>query len=497
MRIPWLIGAYKGRSGAVDLSETINLFPELDLHGKAQIAWYGRPGLKLWSNTGISRSGRGLHSAFGKLFAVIGDEFIWLDSDGTKTSIGTIETTKGTVSMAHNLTQVMLVDGIYAYIYDNHAKTFTKISGTDLHDVVMVTEQDGYFIVNIKDTGYFAISALNNGLSWSALDTANAEGYPDDIMGIVSLQRRLWLIGKESSEIWADTGGADFPFERISGSSADIGCAAAHTIVSIDNSILMLSNHGQIVRFSGFTPIVKSPPQVDYQIARYAKIDDAFAYGMIFEGHAWYVITFPSGDVTWVYDLTTELWTKWSSVSFISTVEYPKFCGSSYAKLGLKHLILDYNTGMIYELKSDYYTDYEYPINCVGTGQIIHVDNSRIRHSELEIEFEPGVGAEFYYVTDQSRRYVFDTDGAYVSQASGTGDATTPYPQISLDYTDDAGASWSVPRIINVGQQGDYINRVVARRLGESRSRAYRIKMSDPVKWAIVSAYLQAEIINE
>jgi hypothetical protein len=62
-------------------------------------------------------------------------------------------------------------------------------------------------------------------------------------------------------------------------------------------------------------------------------------------------------------------------------------------------------------------------------------------------------------------------------------------PQIEMTYSDDNARTWSTPRLASGGRIGKYRTRAIWRRLGRSRKRVYRIRVTDPVKWAIVDAY--------
>ena len=64
------------------------------------------------------------------------------------------------------------------------------------------------------------------------------------------------------------------------------------------------------------------------------------------------------------------------------------------------------------------------------------------------------------------------------------------YPELILQWSDDSGHTWSNEHRIMCGAIGDYGQRVIWRRLGRSRFRVYRLVVSDPVKWAIIDAYL-------
>jgi mannosyltransferase OCH1-like enzyme len=83
----------------------------------------------------------------------------------------------------------------------------------------------------------------------------------------------------------------------------------------------------------------------------------------------------------------------------------------------------------------------------------------------LQLDFEAGVG--------------LDVD----TGASGHD------PSIEMTYSDDNARSWSLPSSTSGGRIGERRVRAIWRRLGRSRKRLYRIRVTDPVKWAIVDAY--------
>ena len=60
-----------------------------------------------------------------------------------------------------------------------------------------------------------------------------------------------------------------------------------------------------------------------------------------------------------------------------------------------------------------------------------------------------------------------------------------------LRWSDDRGQTWSNEHIIGVGLSGQYKNRTIARRLGQSRYRVYEVSMTDPVPWVLVDGYLR------
>lgn len=119
MQLPILGPGVAGRSRAVTAQKRQNLFleikPEKD---KSNLVAYGTPGLKPFTDVGANPI-RGLwwFQAVNRLFAVAYNELLEISPDGNVVTRGTLSTTSGTVSMADNGTQLMIVDGLTGYIF--------------------------------------------------------------------------------------------------------------------------------------------------------------------------------------------------------------------------------------------------------------------------------------------------------------------------------------------------------------------------------------------
>ncbi|MFE1676613.1 hypothetical protein ACFMJE_18460, partial [Acinetobacter baumannii] len=63
-----------------------------------------------------------------------------------------------------------------------------------------------------------------------------------------------------------------------------------------------------VYRAVGYTGKRISTHAIEYAIQSYSTITDAIAFTYQQEGHSFYVLTFPTADKTWVFDVSTELW---------------------------------------------------------------------------------------------------------------------------------------------------------------------------------------------
>lgn len=460
-------GAYLGRSPNVNAQECVNLYPVVDKEGGKVLALYPTPGLKLWLNFDLDDNPlRALHIMGDYLYAVVGNTVYRIATDRTNLAMtGVIGTLSGQIFMAHNTnSELMIVDVAGGKGYILSGVNVTEIADVDFITSSGLTWQDGYFIVTEKDTQRFWISGLNNGTSWDALEYATAEGLPDDAEAIISDHRELWLFGNISTEVLYNSGSPDFPFTRIQGSFQNAGIGAAASIAQLDNTLFWLDNWLTVRRAQGYTPVIVSTPQIAYQISLYATVSDAIAFSYVHEGHAFYVLTFPRADRTWVYDVATGFWHRRSS--FPNDPE-GRWRANCYAFFNNEHLVGDFQHGKIYELDHETYTDDGNTIKAVRTVQAINADGRTIFFNELELKIQSGVGT-----------------------VRGAGED----PQIMLQWSDDGAHTWSNEHWRSMGKIGEYEKRARWLRLGRSRDRIFKVMITDPVDRVLISAHLKAEL---
>lgn len=458
MKLPLLGGAYGGRSSAVSPERLVNFY--LESYGD-EYHLVGTPGLTLRLTLATS-SLRGIHSFDGKIYAVSGSTVYSINSDHVATSLGTIGTNEGRVFFEDNGADIVLIDGSSSG-YTIIAGTLALIADADFEGGSSIAYQDGYFIVTVPSTGRFRISDLNSSTNWIDTDFANAEGSGDKVRAVISDLRQLWLPGERTTEVYDNTGDTDFPFERIQAGFMQKGIAAPATLRRLDNSLVWLSEddrgQGLLVQANGYNPVTISPQPINWQWSRYSRIDDAFAFTYQIEGHEFYVLTFPTGNATWVYDVREKQWHQWSSN--IDGNEQSRHRVNCHCFAFGRHYIGDYSSGKIYTIEPDVYTEDGTTIIRDRISMNLEVDNERFSLDEIEIECQPGVGL-----------------------ASGQGSD----PLIMLRTSKDEGNTWGNERTRSAGMIGQYKRRAVWRKLGRSRKRAIWLRVSDPVKWVITKA---------
>jgi hypothetical protein len=387
-------------------------------------------------------------------------------------------------------TQTVGSETMYALNFSVMPTSDGAFSGADVVDVV-----DNYFVYNDPQTQKWAasniLSPITYGLSFASKFTG-----PDNLVSLICDHGQVYLLGETTSEVWADQGLFPFAFQRIPGSSSQHGIAAAFSVAKLGNSFAYLSknNRGQseIVMMNGYFPQKISTHAVENTLVN-QYVADAVAYTYQQEGHECYVISFPTLDLTWVYDFSTQLWHKWLWVDTSNVFHrHRSNCHATFQNL---NLVGDWENGQIYQLDPNNYTDNGNEIRRLRRCPHLVTDLQRQYFAELQIQFQPGVGLSGNILGSTSPTQAVAGIGvAGIAIAGLTGIATQGAdPQAMLRWSNDGGSTWSKENWTSIGTQGAYKNRAIWRRLGQARDRIFEVVVTDPIKAVIVSANLKAE----
>ena len=195
MDVPFIGGAYRGRSPAVDGQETVNFYLEylgVTTGGYPQEYFYGAkqkpkatsvlfptPGLVPFNTDITSGPCRCLYTtSTGRMFAVNGNTLYEYSKYSKKTVRGVLKTTSGTVNMADcgagagRGYGICIVDGQYGYNFNLSNNTFEQILDTSFPKSQNVIFMNGFFVVCEVNSGRFWFSQLYNCLDWSDLDNS-------------------------------------------------------------------------------------------------------------------------------------------------------------------------------------------------------------------------------------------------------------------------------------------------------------------------------------
>lgn len=463
MAVVNLVGpSYTSRATFNSNRELQNWYLENDSNGRYEWILQPTPGSRLFAQTSIGSRIRGLLNYNESLYGVAGDKLFRCNADGVITSLGTLSTTTGRVNIKAIKDQIMVVDGLHGYIYTISTATFGQIVDVDFPTgAATIAVSYGRFVVEQPGSEKFWWSDLRDGTSWDSLSFASAENQTDDLVAVYATGQFLFLCGRFTTELWQNVGGLSV-FEPVSGVFIDHGIIAAQSICQVDNSLFWISQnrYGQGLICQSVDEQIKiiSNPAISYQLAQYSTLADAFSYTFQMLGQQFVVFTFPTADVTWMYNLNTEQWNKWASRHLSSDGRHFSNC---YAHCYGKHLVGDWQSGTILELDPTIYSDGGDRIRRLTRFPFAVEENKRTSIYNFQVDMERGPGLE-----------------------SGQG----TNPEISFRFSKDGGHTWGNERIREIGTQGEFRTRVKWLTVGQGDLPYGELVVSDPVYCPIYGA---------
>lgn len=517
-----IFGGYDDRSEiAFDTENLINLFMIGASTGKKKFAFLGTPGLKeeLVLNSGTAPS-RALYVYEGLMFGVFGSDVYRFTPPLIKSKVGTLGTSQGFVSItANNNGQVIFTDGQAGYLYDINTSVFSLISplvsasagfpGIPLN----VQMLDGYFVVpsGSGNKRTYQISAINDGTKWDALDAAQIQAYPGELVGVGVVARRLYFFKTDSTEVWYNQGSADFPFRRDNNVIFNFGCLAASSIVSDFGYLFWLAKDrngvGSIMMTTGQTPQKISNESIDNLISGFVAPADVIAYIYKDLGHVFLVMTWNTDDTTLMYDVNMGTWGQMQMHKTLQTQAVPnsgkvRHLSNCHAYFNNRHYIGSYQNPILYDFSRKYATNDGVEIRRVRTCPHFFDENYRmLQFRSLQIDMQMGLGLSG---GDGSRD--FWVDNVRDNMVTNTGDLFVwdshndlgLNPKVYIRISRDGGNTYGNYHGASVGRIGDRRARAMFRRLGIARDFVVEISFYDPVlPVAILGASVNYEVLSK
>lgn len=438
--------------------------------GKYELSAYPSPGLSVFAT--ISSPVRALYSEHGVLYAVGGNTFYSIASNGTPTTLGTLSTSSGFAKIRGINSELLIIDGTAGYTYNITGNSFATLSSnTYVSSIVMTASGSGYVAptVTISDatgtgatgtatlvggqitevtitangsnytaptisftdaagtgataTVYTTTSSFNSNVidietqdefgiaagyntqewfitsvsdltTWPALSFASVTGNQNNLVAVTTLHREIWLLGEQTTEVWYNAGQQFFTFARRTDVYIEYGCAAKQSVALGDNTIFLLGQNRNggpcVLRMNGYTPIIISTDAINYQLSTYTTLSDALGFVYYQEGHAFYVLTFPTQGVTWIYDVTTQTWSQRASLVSAAQTRWLPSCFSFCYN---KPLVGDFNSGIIYLLDMTTYTENSAAITRTIQTHPWYESGSQTYVDRLQVDFDQTPGA--------------------------------------------------------------------------------------------------------
>ena len=233
MQIPVLNGIYTDENSDFRTSYPKNLIPVPKENGIS--SGYLRPadGIELFgSGPGVDRGGINWNGSY---FRVMGTKLVKILSNGTHIEIGDVGGSEQ-VTFDYSFDYLAVASDGSLYLYDN--TTLQKVVDPDLGYVKDVIWVDGYFMTT--DGDYIVVTELGDPFSVNPLKYGSSEVNPDKINAILKLRNEAYVINRYTIEVFDNTGGANFPFQRINGAQIERGSIGTHTACIFANNIAFI-----------------------------------------------------------------------------------------------------------------------------------------------------------------------------------------------------------------------------------------------------------------
>lgn len=385
--IPLLVGGSGGEPISSSPQRVYNLYPSADSANKAGVVWKETPGWETWKIFNAANLSTMIEFQQA-LYVIAGTKIYKISNTKILTEIGEMTGLLRNIHMAEDGISLMITTGTRMYRWDG--TTFSTVTlPAALTAPTGIIFHDGHFICYQKDSGVFWISDKFDGSTWNSLQFATAEDKPDNIVGLAS-DRVLWIYGEYTTQAYYNNG-ALFPFIPnpqgllIYGMEGD-------TQAQLDNTSYWLARSKvgtlKVVKANGFAPVAVSTAQLEEELSTLSRIDDAYANTIMWEGHEWYVLTFPSAKRTFVYD-TQGVWFEWGEYDSGTDrlVAHPM---EDYVFFNGEHLFTD-NTGKIQQLQKDVYNHNGSVMVSGFKTNVQHVNEQRIFMNSLIMDMRTGV----------------------------------------------------------------------------------------------------------
>lgn len=468
--------AYQDDSVNVAAQRCVNLYPEtVQVGGETNVvSLKGTPGLKTFSTLPTDPI-RGELSLNGHMYSVSGDAFYEVFADGGYTTIGTVlddgfpATLCGNGPTGH---QIFVTSGGNGYYYDTTSLAFARVAFTSGPTDYVPARFGGFlserFLALDVTAGVLYLSDQYDGTTWDSTNVVANALYADTWQSLLVNHGEIWLFGSLNTQVFRDVGTSPIPFAPITGTTIQQGVLAPYSPQIWNNGIIWLGQNtagqGRVWFASAYQPQEVSTVAINQAIAGYQTTSDAIGHVELWEGHEFYVLTFPTEAHTWVLDAATSQWHErdwWDTGNGVGLAYRPGYHAAAFGH----QIVGDRLSGTLYILDANTFTD---------------ADMAPIRRLR-----------QCPHWTDEAIRMVCDRIQIDGEVGLGTPSGQGVNPQMMFQMSKDAGHTGGNERFESFGPQGEFRQRCIARRWGTFRNAVIRVAYTDPTPIRFVDAYIQ------
>jgi hypothetical protein len=465
MQIPILSGVYTDGSPDFRVSYPLNLAVVPGANGISDS--YLRPADGITSvaiGPGVDRGGiewQGTH------YRVMGASLVSISSDGVVTVIGNVGGTNELVTFDYSFDRLAIASNGNLYYWNG--TSLQQVLDPDLGTVVDFVWVDGFFMTT--DGTSLVVTELTDPFSVNPLKYGSSVIDPDSIVALLKLRNEVYALNRHTIEVFDNIGGDFFPFQQVAGAQITKGCVGTFACCVFEDAIAFLGSGRNeapaiYIGANGQARQISSQ-EVDRLLLNYTEAELSITKMEARNDKAQRLLYVHLPDRTLVYDATgsqalqQQVWTVLTSAL------------SGYSQYRARNFVWVYNNWWVGDP-----TSYAFGTltNTVGThwGATVRWEFS------TEILYAEGRGAILHQLELV----------ALTGRIAAGSD-----PTLSTSYSTD-GVTWSQPKFIKAGAQGDRSKRLAWFGQGYMRNfRAQRFQGDTQTHLALARLEAQVEAL--
>lgn len=425
MKLPFGLSAYSRFDGRMAQVRLVNLYPEPSPTSETGMVLIPRQGLHQEYDLGGPITGLfqadGVYG--GGLFAVSGGHLFNGEDD-----LGAVAFDGRRAEFAYTVDGLFILSG--GVVHQYNGETLEPTEFPDDAEVASIAAINQTLVAIRADTGtvYFR---LPGDTEWNALDFFSAEREPDPAICVRALTDALYVFGTSSVEVFAPTGDAERPFDRIDGLAITRGLKDRDSVVRLDNTLFFVGEDGIAYRVDGVPKRIS-----DHGVEeRLQASSTAACWSYVLAGHAFWVVRLDTE--TLAYDVASEAWHE---------LVWPVCIG------------LD-----------------EVERTWVACGTAIHTLRDQAHDN--------GAGFERIFTAVLPTDKPGSVNAIQVNLSPGVTPVGDEPAILQMRWSDNQGRTWTDWKDANTGFGGEYRKRVLYRRGGmvDAPGRVMEFRMTDPV----------------
>lgn len=440
MQWPILSGIFTDENSDFRTSYPRNLVPVAK--GTGISAGYLRPAegsTTFGAGPGVDRGGINWS---GNYYRVMGDKLVFITTTGNVNEIGSVGGNSSQLSkMDYSFDYLGLNSANNLYLYSG--TTLSRVTDSNLGNVVDFIWIDGYFMST--DGEFIVVTELNDPFTVNPTKYASSEVDPDPVKALLKLRNEAYAINRYTIEVFNNVGGSGFPFQRVNGGQIRRGSIGTRSCCTFQDSAIAFVGGGRNESLSVWLGVNGASTkiatrEIDQILMGYndGTLTNALMEERTDEGHQFLYIHLP--DQTLVYDHA-------ATTAFGTPVWFTLTTGiDETGQYRCRNFVRVYNGWHCGDPTS---------------SNLGILDKSVSSHYGTENSW----GFQTSLIYNKSNAAIFhEIELVSLSGRVALNDNPRIWTQYSLD-----GVTWSDPRYILAGKQGERAKRLSWRRQGKMR----------------------------